>query len=149
MIRLKPVDKHNWYDCTQLEVSERQKEIFPVPVVYWLAESAYCGFHPLAVYSDDELVGFTVYAQDPDDGSYWIMAMLIDRHHQRKGYGRLAMQELMRHIMDTYDCDKLILGHRPNNMHAASLYESLGFAVIDQTEDEIIRCYRKPNSPGK
>lgn len=143
MIQLKPVDKHNWYDCTQLEASEQQKMVFPVPVVYWLAESAYCDFHPLAVYAGDELVGFTVYAQDPDDGSYWIMALLIDKQHQGKGYGRLAMRQLMRHMIEKHGCDTLILGHRPNNTIAAALYESLGFKVIDQTDDEIIRCYRR------
>lgn len=46
---LRPIDAGNWYACSQLEVTEEQKRVFPVPAVYWLAESAYCGWTSLAV----------------------------------------------------------------------------------------------------
>ncbi|RXZ78856.1 GNAT family N-acetyltransferase [Paenibacillaceae bacterium] len=138
-IKLTPIDHNNWYACTQLEVIEEQRSVFPVPVVYWLAESAYCGFTPLAIYNGEQLVGLTVYAVDPDDGNYWIMAYMIDRSHQRKGLGRLGMQELIRHLADQHGCDQIILGHRPDNVQAARLYASLGFEEIDRSGHEIIR----------
>ena len=64
-----------------LEVTDEQKSFFPVPPVYWLAESAYCGMIPLSLYAKGELVGFTVYAMDPDDRSCWIMEFMeVDRN---------------------------------------------------------------------
>ena len=70
--------------------------MFPVPVVCWIAESKYeTSFRPLAIYASEQLVGFAVHGQDPDDDSHWIVALLIDQHHQHQGYGRAAMLALI------------------------------------------------------
>lgn len=141
-VELRPVDANNWYDCSELEVTEEQRGVFPVSIVYWLAESAYCGFTPLAVYASEELVGFAAYAVDPDDGSYWIMAFMIDGDHQGRGFGRAGMKELIRLIRETHGCDRIRLGHRPGNEAAARLYASLGFEEVDADDREIIRELR-------
>ncbi|MFB7817878.1 GNAT family N-acetyltransferase [Paenibacillus chitinolyticus] len=138
-VELKPIDENNWYECTKLEVSDEQKNVFPVPAVYWLAESAYCGFTPLAVYTGEELIGFAVYAVDPDDGSYWIMAYMIDHKFQHKGLGRSGVEELVRYIHDKHGCDKIVLGHRAENERASRLYASLGFKEVGRDGIEIIR----------
>lgn len=139
-VTLREVDRSNWLECTQLRVSEQQKVTFPVPVVYWIAESKVdTSFVPMAVYADDLLVGFLVYGVDPDDGEYWLIALLIDHKYQRKGLARVAIQELIRHLQMGYGCKKLTLGHRPGNREAEALYVSLGFKEIDHTESEVIR----------
>lgn len=139
LISLRRVDQHNWYACTQLEVSNEQKSVFPVPTVYWLAESAYCGFIPLAVYANEQLVGLAVYAVDPDNGSYWIVAYMIDRNFQHRGLGRSAMGELIKHMTEKHGCDRIVLGHRPENEAASRLYASMGFREISNHANEIIR----------
>lgn len=97
-------------------------------------------FQPYFHLLDDELIGFTVYATDPEDGNYWIMAFMIDKHHQNKGYGKLAMIKLIAFIKEMHGCDKIILGHRVENELAARLYSSLGFKEISRNEHEITRC---------
>ncbi|GAA3400378.1 GNAT family N-acetyltransferase [Paenibacillus hodogayensis] len=139
VVRLESIGPTNWYACTQLEVTDEQKNVFPVPNVYWLAESAYCGFAPLAVYAGEQLAGLAVYAVDPDDGSYWMMALMVDRKFQRQGLGRSAVKELIRHMRGKHDCDKIRLGHRPGNERASRLYASLGFVEVARTPDEIVR----------
>ncbi|WP_082650978.1 GNAT family N-acetyltransferase [Paenibacillus etheri] len=136
---LKTITEINWYACTQIEVTEEQKSIFPVPVVYWLAESAYCGMTPLALYADEELVGFSVYAVDPEDGSYWIMAFMIDQKYQNRGFGRTGMDALIRYIKAEHHCDKIVIGHRIENEHASNLYTSLGFVEVSRDEVEVVR----------
>ncbi len=138
-LTLTPVDQNNWYAVTQLDTSEEQKSVFPVPAVYWLAESAYCGFTPLAMYAGDQLVGFAVHAIDPDDGICWIMAYMIDARFQGAGYGRTGMLALIAHLRELRLSDKLRLGHRPGNERAARLYASLGFEEIDRQGHEVIR----------
>lgn len=138
-IALKTITENNWYACTQLEVSNEQKTVFPVPVVYWLAESAYCGMTPLALYADEELVGFSVYAVDPEDGSYWIMAYMIDQKYQNRGFGRTGMDALIRTIKAEHHCDKIVIGHRIENERASNLYTSLGFVEVSRDEVEVIR----------
>lgn len=139
-ITLREVDKSNWLACTQLQVSEPQKATFPVPVVYWLAESKVDpSFIPMAIYASGLLVGFLVYGVDPEDGEYWLIALLIDERYQRNGYARSAIQELIQHLQRQYRCRKLTLGHRRDNREAESLYESLGFKEVGETKSEIIR----------
>ncbi|RIX60367.1 GNAT family N-acetyltransferase [Paenibacillus nanensis] len=144
-ISLRPVGPYNWYACTQLEVTEEQKTLFPVPAVYWLAESAYCGFTPLAVYTGEQLAGLAVYAVDPDDGCYWIMAYMIDRHFQSRGLGRAGMKALIRYMAEAHGCHTIRLGHRPENGTAASLYASLGFRQMECCENEIVRELNIPS----
>lgn len=138
-VKLAPIDHNNWYACSLLEVTDEQKIVFPVPAVYWLAESAYCGFTPLAIYAGEQLIGFTVYAVDPDDEVYWIMAYMIDRRYQNKRFGKAGMIELIQHMREKHGCSSIVLGHRHENERAARLYASLGFHIVDQNEQEIIR----------
>lgn len=138
-IKLQPIDHSNWYACTQLEVTSEQDQVYPVPAVYWLAESAYCGYNPLAMYVDEQMVGYAVYAVDPDDGSYWIMAFMIDHKFQYKGLGRSGMEELIHYIQQKHKPDKIVLGHRLENERAGGLYASLGFIETGRNEREVIR----------
>ncbi|SFE77182.1 diamine N-acetyltransferase [Paenibacillus catalpae] len=144
MITWNKINADNWYACTLLEAAEEQKTLFPAPAVFWLAEAAYCGMNALALYAGKEIVGFAVYAIDPDDGNYWIMAFMIDHRYQSKGHGRSGMLALVKHIREQHGCKVILLGHRPNNERAASLYASLGFTEVDRTEYEVIRQLSMP-----
>ncbi|MBP1996665.1 GNAT family N-acetyltransferase [Paenibacillus eucommiae] len=139
LIVLRKITANDWFASTQLEVTNEQKAFFPVPIVYWLAESAYCNFIPLAIYAEEEQIGFAVYAVDPGDGNYWIMAFMIDKNFQSKGFGRIAMNALIRYIKTEHNCNKILLGHRPENERAANLYTSLGFMEIKRNDSEVIR----------
>jgi len=58
---------------------------------------------------------------------YWIGGLIIDRRHQRRGYGRAAVLELLERAA--------LAGHReaasydPQNRGARSLYANLGFVA--------------------
>lgn len=40
-IELKELNNDNWLETANLSVSEKQKEIFPIPNVYWIGVSRY------------------------------------------------------------------------------------------------------------
>ncbi|OZB98848.1 GNAT family N-acetyltransferase [Paenibacillus sp. XY044] len=141
-IVLKPVTAKNWYACTKLRVKKEQEEIFPAPVVYWIAESKYvCEFELRAIHKDDLLVGFLVFCNKPDEeGNFWIPAIMIDQNFQGKGFGKAAMHKLIETMAKT-DCEKIMIGHRPNNLTAGHLYESLGFLKVSNElrDGEVVR----------
>ena len=145
-IAIREVDRSNWFQCTQLAPSEAQQAVFSWPVVYWLAESRYeTSFRPMAIYAGDTLVGFSVYGKDPEDGNYWIVALLIDAQHQRRGYGRAAVLALVEWMRCRHSCTQIMVGHRPENAVAARLYDSLGFRIVaerctDHGGAEMVRC---------
>lgn len=142
-ISLKELTLENWYECTELSVTEEQKKVFTFPVVYWIAESKYVPeFEPLAIYCDEEIIGFIVYCSSPDnEGNYWIPALMIDARYQRRGYAKEAMLQLIQYMKLHLNPQRIMIGHRPENMIAGNLYESLGFVrVSDELIDgEVVR----------
>ncbi|AFH62753.1 GNAT family N-acetyltransferase [Paenibacillus caseinilyticus] len=132
-LELMPVSIENWFDCTKLKVKQEQVNVFPAPVVNWIAESKYVDdFELRAIYRGDSLVGFLVFCNKPDgDGNHWIPAVMIDQNHQGKGYGRTAMKKLIE-LMKSMGCKRLMIGHRPHNLIAGGLYESLGFKKVSE-----------------
>ncbi len=142
MIELKNITKENWFKCTQLQITGEQKKNFPAAPVYWLAECRYMSdWHEYAIYNDDELIGFTVYGFDPDVNEYEIYAVMIDKSHQGKGYGKTAMYRLIEKIKTKHNRSKLYICHREANIVAAKLYESLDFKDTGiRYNGEIIRC---------
>ena len=96
---------------------------------------------PLAVYANDELVGFAMYGQDPDDGRWWVVRMMIDERWQGQGYGRGAMEALIGLMREEHRCESITLGVDPANVGARRLYESLGFRDTgDVHDDEMVMC---------
>lgn len=144
-IRLGPVTRENFDAILRLKLTEIQKE-FVAPNVYSIAQSKVepeCV--PLAIYADQTLIGFAMYALDQDDNNYWIYRLMIDLHHQGKGYGRAAVKALVEEIRQLPGCDKIIISAAPENEAALSLYRSEGFvdtgAFID---DEVVLCLTLP-----
>lgn len=142
LMTLKPVTVENWYECSQLRVKAEQLNVFPAPVVYWIAESKYVDdFELRAIYWEEDLVGFIVFCMKPDkDDNYWIPAVMIDEKHQGKGCGKAAMEMLIE-FMRNSKCKRIMIGHRPNNQIAGRLYESLGFKKVSEEiiDGEVIR----------
>jgi len=110
MIELQQITWDNWEECVGLEVADEQKK-FVAPNNYSLAQSY---IHltnddtppfSYAIYSDDVMVGYTLYfysaadKSDPkDEDCYYICRFMIDKRYQRKGYGRQGMLKVLEHI---------------------------------------------------
>ncbi|MDR6551875.1 ribosomal protein S18 acetylase RimI-like enzyme [Paenibacillus qinlingensis] len=65
---------------------------------------------------------------------------MIDENHQGKGYGKTTMKQLIE-LIESMGCKKIMIGHRPNNLIAGEMYESLGFKKASEEiiDGEIIR----------
>ncbi|WP_448954683.1 GNAT family N-acetyltransferase [Labrys neptuniae] len=100
---------------------------------------------PLALHADGELVGFAMYALDPDDGNYWIYRLMIDARYQRRGLGRAALAALVKLITNLHGCSRIILGVNTDNHDAARLYRSFGFVDTGEVIDgEIVMAFAVP-----
>jgi diamine N-acetyltransferase len=132
---LEEVSADNWRRCTGLEVEESQKA-FVAPVAYYLTLCAYgdSPWRPLAVRAAEEIVGFVMWGVDPADESYWIGGLVIDRRHQRRGYGRAVVEELLDRAASAGHVEAA-LSYDPRNTAARQLYASLGFTETGEIED--------------
>lgn len=128
MIKLKTIDKNNWELCTTLKPKQDQ-EHFIAPNVYSIAEAQFLnGFSSMAIYKEEDMIGYTLFGLDPDDNNYWIYRFMIDERYQGKGYGLNAVQLVIDEIRNRNDrSDVIILGYNPGNERARKLYLKTGF----------------------
>ena len=131
---LYPITPTNVAACIALRVADDQST-FVAPTVKSLAE-AYVDptFTSLAVYDGAMLglveptapmLGFIMYERKAGVG--FIQRLLIDQAFQGRGYGKAAMQEIMRRLRRFLDVQRIATSYRANNLVAAHLYAQLGF----------------------
>ncbi|MGD8406358.1 MAG: GNAT family N-acetyltransferase [Anaerolineales bacterium] len=136
-IALRSVNRDNWRKVTKLEVSKPQREFVADPC-YYLALCSYGElWQPLSIDLDGQVIGFMMWAVDTDDGSCWLGGILIDKNHQRKGYGRQAIQTAITTLAEEHGYRQFALSYSPNNP-AKHLYHKLGFKETDEWEDNEI-----------
>lgn len=82
---------------------------------------------PMLIRSGGEPVGFAMYALAPEDGEHWIYRFMIDQRFQRMGIGTAAIGALVRTMLETTDCPRILIGVVPGNEVARKLYERAGF----------------------
>jgi diamine N-acetyltransferase len=133
---LEDVGADNWRACTALEVDEPQLR-FVAPVAYYLSMCAYgdSPWRPLAVRADGAVVGFVMWGIDPADESFWIGGLVIDRRHQRQGYGRAVVTQLLDRAASD-GRQEAALSYDPQNGSARSLYASMGFVETGEVEGD-------------
>jgi diamine N-acetyltransferase len=141
-ITLKTITSDNWRECIKLNVGDNQKQ-FVASNMYSLAESAFepdDKLIPLGIYDGENMVGFLMYGCPTYENSTWeICRLMIDKNHQKKGYGRAAMEAAIERISNEPDCDAIYTSYEPNNEVAAKLYADLGFLDTGQMlEGEVL-----------
>ena len=123
---LRPVDEGNWERCAAVRPAPGQ-ERFVAAVSFYLCMCHFEGvWQPLAICAGDEIVGFVMWAVDPEDGSHWIGGLVIDAGRQRQGHGRAAVAALLERFR-AEGAGGAALSYHPENGPARALYASLGF----------------------
>ena len=127
MILLKEINRDNFHDVIKLSVSDEQKN-YIASNIYSLAQAKVqpeC--IPLAIYNDEELVGFVMYCMDFEDKEYWVYRLMVDKKYQKMGYGREAMECLLKILSRDKNHRKVYISFEPENIIAKKLYEKMGF----------------------
>ncbi|RIK40940.1 MAG: hypothetical protein DCC58_13200 [Chloroflexi bacterium] len=128
-VELRPLTADNWEAAVNLRVADDQSALLESNAVS-IAESR---FHPwmlpLALYHEEEMVGFTMFSQypDPREGHHWVHRFMIDRRHQGRGFGRAGMRAVVQYMAAIPGCDEIWIGYDRDNRAAARLYRAVGF----------------------
>lgn len=157
MIQLKEITNKNIWKVCALEPFDEQKD-FVAENIQSLAE-AYATRNegnnalPLAVYQDDELIGFvmigkgTVGNEEESDlikENYCLWRLMIDRKFQGKGYGKQTMDAVMA-LIRTFpfgQAQKVWLSYEPENTRAKEIYNKYGFVENgEMCGNEIVAVY--------
>ena len=110
---------------------------------------------PFAIYADEKLVGFCMFAFDPEEKDpayrYWLWRFMIDKSEQDKGYGQAALAEIIRYFKEN-GADRLYLSTEPENARGLHVYHKAGFretGVIEGDEAVLMRMLKGPNKTVK
>ena len=151
-ITLRPITDENREAVIALSVREDQP--FVATNEYSLREAAeteakYPGVaRPFAIYADEKLVGFCMFAVDPDeedeDDRYYLWRFMIDQNEQGKGYGQAALAEIIRYFRNL-GAERLLLSTKLENERGLHIYHKAGFldtGCIDDGE-AVLRLFLK------
>ncbi len=153
-IKLLPINEENKDAVLALSVREDQHFVAPNDVSLRQAEEANAEHpgvaRPFGIYADDRLVGFCMFAFDPDeedeDDRYWLWRFMIDKNEQDKGYGQAALQEIIKYFKEN-GADRLFLSTEPENERGLHIYHKAGFretGIIDDDEAVLMRMLKGP-----
>ncbi len=136
-VTLRDITRDNWRECVRMRVEPTQVQ-FVASNVFSLAQSRYepeCV--PLAVYDDEQMVGFVMYkTEDYGLAKVWfIERVMIGEGHQKKGYGRAAMTALIGRLRSHKGYNAILISFVPDNSVAQKLYSDLGFIDTGEIEE--------------
>ena len=126
-VSLREITPQNFRECIDLKVADEQEKFVAANVVSIAQAKVYPTANPLAVYHEDEMVGFVMYGFDVDENHYYLGRLMIDKKHQGKGYGKAATLAVIEKLKQTRDCREIYLSFVEENAGAEKLYTDVGF----------------------
>jgi diamine N-acetyltransferase len=148
-ISFRDIDKSNFNICVKLSV--RKDQPFVASNAYSIAESKIFPYWiTKAIYDDDEMVGFVMYAMFYERKELYLCRFMIDQRYQGKGYGKAALDLLKELAMKDEAIEYIKLSTAPDNSNGIRIYEKFGFVDQNHMEDEeevfVLRLNKKLNS---
>ena len=141
MVELRAITEENFIDAFNLRLAPEQEKFVSHPIRSLAQAYVYrdqC--QPFGIYAAGKMVGYVMVIYDYDIPEYDIWHMMIDRSEQGHGYGREALDQVIKYIMTKPfgDSDRVALTCNKGNSIARKLYENKGFSATgNEDEDEI------------
>ena len=134
-VTLEEITEDTLGEILELEVRPDQTELV-ASVAVSIARahfSRYSWFR--AIYVDDTPVGFAMLYLDGSKPEYVLRGLLIDRRHQRKGYGTAAMRQLIEFVRSLPEARELELRYLPKRGVPIDFFARFGFAESGEEID--------------
>jgi diamine N-acetyltransferase len=141
-LTIQAVTRANWRAALHLRVLPEQQRFVAEyePVAAIALAKAYVGamglrWVPYVFCRAEEMVGFVVLAYQAENTSlYWMLHFFIDAHYQGQGYGKEALEALLREVEQQHPgCQRIQLTVHPENAAAQHLYSQAGFVSTGET----------------
>lgn len=133
-VSLRPVTRENFDDVVDLKLLDHQQD-FLASNAYSIAEASLTpALRTHAIYGDERVIGFVLYSRpeetDAQPGSFGIWRLMIGAEFQGRGYGRQALELVLREICADETARAIHICYLPDNEAARRFYASLGFREL-------------------
>ena len=139
MINFRAITEDN-FDAI-IRMKRPDDEHFVASNAYSLAQA---WLYRVAIYDDDQPVGFMMLDEDAEDANaercLIIWRIMFPVENQNKGYGTAAIREIIRLAKESGKYDFLLIDYAPDNKIAEHVYTKLGFkptGVFEHGEYEL------------
>lgn len=143
-VTLRPVDQNNLQAIHNLRLEEGQRRFIATNTrTLKQAEEAPEAWLR-AIYADDTPVGLLLlhdeHLRNPprEVGYYFLWRIMVDADHQRRGYGRKAVDLVTEYVADRPHAKRLLSSYLPGEGGAEEFYQRLGFTPTGDKIDEDI-----------
>ncbi|MDJ0953745.1 MAG: GNAT family N-acetyltransferase [Acidimicrobiia bacterium] len=127
-VSLRPIDGENVLAIIKLEVTEEQKD-FVAPNSVSIAQAAHTTDRwERAIYAGETPVGYVLLSENRAKPRYYLWRYMIDHNHQRRGYGRAAMELVIDYVRTLPAATEMFLSYVPGDVGPRAFYADLGFA---------------------
>lgn len=133
-VYFKDIDDTNEYKVRQIKLKEGQERFIESVDECLIEADTYNEWHPVAIYCDEEIIGFAMYGSFGPNKDTWIDRIMIDEKYQGKGYGKIAMIKLIDMLSNECGVNIIYLSITEENRTAYSLYKSIGFEFMNERD---------------
>ena len=138
MVTLQNISEDNYRECLNIKVSENQKKfISEVSICLSKAYVFYDTVKPFAICNNDIVVGFIMVRFNEKINNYFIWQFMIDEKYQGKGYGRKALELIIKWIKENKDGKEITTTYIEGNSVVRDLYKSFGFKEFNNEDGEV------------
>lgn len=138
-VTLKEITRATLRDVCRLDAGDGGKQVATNALS--TAETSFYGeawFR--AICADETPVGFVMLydpslVDAPEETEYFLWRLMIDRNHQRRGYGRAAVELLIEHVRGRPGARRLLVSHVEQADALGRFYGSIGFAYTGKVDD--------------
>ncbi|MEK3763332.1 GNAT family N-acetyltransferase [Solibacillus sp. FSL K6-4121] len=133
-VHFKNIDDTNEYKVRTIKLKPGQDKFIETVDECLKEAENFHEWHPVAIYYDDEIIGFAMYGSFGLNKDTWIDRIMIDEKHQGKGYGKLAMIKLIDVVSKEYGVNVIYLSITEENRAAYNLYKNIGFEFMNERD---------------
>ena len=150
-MELQEITWDNYEKVLALNVAKNQEKFLSsnaesLAEAYLDSKEEKSAYVPLAIVSDDKVVGFLMYAYYDPQGAegyrqkepyFRLFRFMIGERHQGKGYGRSALAKLLAHMRTRPHgpANTVFTCYEKSNAVVQKLYASFGFVEVGLDED--------------
>ncbi|MYL71797.1 GNAT family N-acetyltransferase [Halobacillus litoralis] len=133
-IHIKDIDHANEYKVRNIKLKFGQEKFIETVDECLEEAGTYHQWHPVAIYFEEDIIGFAMYGSFGPNKETWLDRIMIDKRAQGKGYGKRAIIMLIDIISKEYGVNVIYLSITEDNKKAFHLYTSIGFEYMNERD---------------
>jgi diamine N-acetyltransferase len=133
-VYFRDIDDTNEFTVRNITLKSGQENFIETVDECLKEASIYPEWHPVAIYKDENIIGFAMYGSFGPNKDTWIDRIMIDEKYQGNGFGRIAMKKLIDIVSKEYGVNVIYLSIIEENKVAYRLYTSMGFEFMNERD---------------